>query len=101
MHGLFFVQKELKPCNGSSLPEFYEIRKKKKKSPVIQLHFYPLTNKHSDIEFNGLFVREHANIKQDGIMRFLFHPVFIFFFHGGGGIGLSRSYFYVILSTAK
>lgn len=74
----------------------------KRKSPVIQLHFYPFTSKHSDIEFNGLFVREHANIKQEGIMRFLFHPVFLFFFfHGGGGIGLSRSYFYVILSTAK
>lgn len=31
-------------------------------------------SKHSDIEFRRLFVRERANVKQDSIMRFLFHP---------------------------
>lgn len=36
-------------------------------------------SKYSDIEFSGLFVKEQANIKQDSIMRFLFHPVFFFF----------------------
>lgn len=42
------------------------------------------SSKQSDIEFRRLFVREQADIKQDSIMRFLFHP----FFSGGGGIGL-------------
>lgn len=42
-------------------------------------------SKYSDIEFSGLFVREQATIKQDGIMRFLFYPVFS---RGEDGIGL-------------
>lgn len=33
-------------------------------------------SKHCDAEFRRLFVREQANIKQDSIMRFLFHPFF-------------------------
>lgn len=53
-------------------------------------HLYSrFVSKYSDIEFSGLFVREQANIKQDGIMRFLFHPAFFFFFFVAGvGIGL-------------
>lgn len=35
-------------------------------------------SKHADIEFRRLFVRERANIKQDSIMRFLFHLFFFF-----------------------
>lgn len=49
----------------------------------ISIHSRPVS-KHSGIEFRRLFVREQANIKQDSIMRFLFHPLF----SGGGGIGL-------------
>lgn len=33
--------------------------------------------KDCDVEFTRLFVREQANIKQDSIMRFLFHPFFM------------------------
>lgn len=33
--------------------------------------------KHADIEFRRLFVGEQANIKQDSIMRFLFHLFFV------------------------
>lgn len=43
-----------------------------------------------------MFVGEQANIKQDSIMRFLFHS-----FSGGGGIGLEGTYLFAILSTAK
>lgn len=59
-------------------------------------------SKHADIEFRRLFVREQANIKQDSIMRFLFHPFFMVLGGGDeGGIGLWGTYLYVILSTAK
>lgn len=74
-HWVHVFQNELMLGDESLYLNFMKLEKYHLSFSYISIHSRAVS-KHSDIEFRRLFVREQANIKQDSIMRFLFHPLF-------------------------